>query len=89
MLNQVTDKGSNSIFRLNKCNEQLKYKTMNEIKTILSYRSKENMFENSILQTKEDPYMTLFNFSFDTDNKNKIYLNNYIKSEIIELKYDL
>lgn len=33
--------------------------------------------------------MTLFNFSFDTDNKNKIYLNNYINSEIIELKYDL
>ena len=62
---------------------------MNEIKTILSYRSKENKFENSILQTKEDPYMTLFNFSFDTDNKNKIYLNNYINSEIIELKYDL
>ena len=89
LLNQVTDKGSNSIFRLNKCNEQLKYKTMNEIKTILSYRSKENKFENSILQTKEDPYMTLFNFSFDTDNKNKIYLNNYINSEIIELKYDL
>lgn len=89
LLNQVTDKESNSIFRLNKCNEQLKYKTMNEIKTILSYRSKENKFENSILQTKEDPYMTLFNFSFDTDNKNKIYLNNYINSEIIELKYDL
>ena len=89
LFNQVTDKESNSIFRLNKCNEQLKYKTMNEIKTILSYRSKENKFENSILQTKEDPYMTLFNFSFDTDNKNKIYLNNYINSEIIELKYDL
>lgn len=88
-LNQVTDNGSNSIFRLNKCNELLKYKAMNEIKTILSYRSKENKFENSILQTKEDPYMTLFNFSFDTDNKNKIYLNNYINNEINELKYDL
>ena len=80
-LSQVTDNGSNSIFRLNKCNELLKYKEINEIKAILSYRSKENKFENSVLQTKEDPYMTLFNFSFDTDNKNKIYLNNYLTFE--------
>lgn len=87
--NQKTDNESNSIFRLNKCNELLKEKTMNEIQEILSYRSKENKFKNSVLQTKDDPYMTLFNFSFDTENINKIYFKNYINNETMELNYDL
>ena len=87
--NPKTDNESNSIFRLNKCNELLNEKTMNEIQEILSYRSKENKFENSILQTKDDPYMTLFNFSFDTENINKIYFKNYINNETMELNYDL
>ena len=87
--NPKTDNGSNSIFRLNKCNELLKERTMNEIQEILSYRSKENKFENSVLQTKDDPYMTLFNFSYDTGNKDVIYFKNYINNETIELKYDL
>lgn len=87
--NPKTDYGSNTVFRLNKCYELLKKKTMKEIQTILSYRSPEDKFENSILQTKDDPYITLFNFSYDTDNKNTIYLSNYINNETIELNYDL
>ena len=55
----------------------------------MNYRSDENKFEESILQTKDDPYITLFNFSFDTENQNTIYLNSYTNNEIIKLKYDL
>ena len=87
--NQKTDKGSNSIFRLNKCKELLNKKTIIEIQKILSYRSKENKSDNSILQKKEDKEMTLFNFTHDIDNKNTITFKNYIDNEIIELEYDL
>lgn len=87
--NPKTDKGSNSIFRLNKSKELLKEKTMSEIQKILSYRSPENKFENSILQISNDPYMTLFNFSYDIEKKDIIYLTSYTNNEIIELKYDL
>lgn len=89
MKNPQTDYGSNSVFRLNKCYELLKEKTMKEIKTILCYRSPEDKFENSILQTKKDLYITLFNFSYDTENKDIIYFKNYINNETIELNYDL
>ncbi len=64
-------------------------KNLDDIKNILNYRSDENKFEESILQTKDDPYITLFNFSFDTENQNTIYLNSYTNNEIIKLKYDL
>lgn len=89
--NQKTDNGSNSIFRLNKAKELLQYtnRDINNIKNILSYRSKEDKFDNSILQTKNDPYITLFNFSFDTDDKNIIYLNSYTNNEKLELQYNL
>ena len=33
--------------------------------------------------------MTLYNFSYDIDNKDTIYLNDYIDNEKFELKYDL
>ena len=33
--------------------------------------------------------MTLYNFSYDIDNKDTIYLNDYIDTEKFELKYDL
>lgn len=89
--NQKTDNGSNSIFRLNKAKELFgkSNKNLDDIKNILNYRSDENKFEESILQTKDDPYITLFNFSFDTENQNTIYLNSYTNNEIIKLKYDL
>lgn len=89
--NPKTDDGSNSIFRLNKAEELFKSnsKDLNSIKNILSYRSKEDKFDNSIFQTKDDPYMTLFNFSFNTENKDIIYLDNYTNGEQLELKYSL
>lgn len=89
--NQVTDKGSNSIFRLNKSNELLKIKERNlsEIQNILCYRSSKDKFEKSILQTKKDPYETIFNFSFDLDNKNNCLFNIYVNNERIKLKYNL
>jgi hypothetical protein len=87
--NPKTDVDSNSVFRLNKCNELFWDRTLQGIKKVLSYRSKENKFENSILQTKEDPYITLYNFSFDIDNKNTIYLNTYLDNDMVELNYDL
>ena len=58
-------------------------------KNLLNYRCDENKYEESILQTKDDPYITLFNFSFDTENGNNIYLNSYPYNEDIELKYEL
>ena len=64
-------------------------KDLDDIKNILNYRCDENKYEESILQTKDDPYITLFNFSFDTENENNIYLNSYPNNEVIELKYDL
>lgn len=89
--NQKADNGSNSIFRLNKAKELFgkSNKNLDDIKNILNYRSDENKFEESILQTNDDPYITLFNFSFDTENENTIYLNSYTNNENIELKYDL
>ena len=87
--NQIADEGSNSLFRLKKVKELLKEKTMDEIQKILSYRSKEDTFNNSIWQTKDDPDITLFNFSYDTENKEYIYINSYTNKEKIELKYNL
>ena len=89
--NPKIDNGSNSIFRLKKVKElfESNNKDLNSIKNILSYRSKENKFDNSILQTMNDPYITIFNFSFDTESKNIIYLNNYTNDEKIKLQYDL
>lgn len=89
--NPKADKGSNSIFRLNKAKELIVNgcRNLDTIKNILCYRSDDNKFENSIFQTKEDPYITLFNFSFDSENKNTIYLNSYTNNEMLELNYDL
>ena len=87
--NPKADKWSNSIFRFNKCEELFREKTMESIQKILSYKTQENQL--SILQTKgkDNTHMTLYNFSYDVDNKNIIYLNNYINGEAIELNYNL
>lgn len=87
--NPSTDFNSNSCFRLNKAHELFSEANLYKVQEVLSYRSKDDLFQNSILQTKKDPYITLFNFSYDTSNKEKIYLNSYTNNEKIELDYDL
>ena len=87
--NPSTDFNSNSCFRLNKAHELFSEANLYKVQEVLSYRSKDDLFQNSILQTKKDSYITLFNFSYDTSNKEKIYLNSYTNNEKIELDYDL
>jgi hypothetical protein len=60
---------------------------MEWIQKVLSYRWFDN--RNSVLQVNENSHMTLYNFSYDIDNKDTIYLNDYIDNEKFELKYDL
>ena len=64
--NPKTDQGSNSIFRLHKATELIQNaeKSVEAIQKILKYRNPENRFDQSILQTTGDPYITLFNFKF-------------------------
>lgn len=88
---QKVDIGSNSIFRLHKATELLNESERNilKIRNILNYRSKEDKFENSILQTKDDPYQTIFNLCYDTDNKEHIILDIYVHNEKIKLDYNI
>lgn len=88
---QKIDYGSNSVFRLNMAEKLLKNsnKNLKDIKQILDYRSMDNSFSNSILQTKEDPYETIFNVSYDVENKNDIFLNIYVSNEKLVLKYNM
>ena len=83
------DKWSNSIFRFNECKKLFKERTMESIQKILSYKTQKNQL--SILQTKRrsSTHMTLYNFSYDVDNKNIIYLNDYMHGEAIKLDYNL
>lgn len=83
LLNPATDAGSNSIFRLNKASELMKntLRTVDSIKEVLHYRSPENRFDNSILQTHDDPYITLFNFTVDTEHKDTAILDVNITDE--------
>ena len=85
--NQREDIWSNSIFRFNKSKELFWENTMEWIQKVLSYRWFDN--QNSVLQVNENSHMTLYNFSYDIDNKDTIYLNDYIDNEKFELKYDL
>ena len=89
--NPKTDNGSNSLFRLEKATELFSNcdRNIKDINNILNYRSVENDFSNSILQTKDDKDTTLFDFSYDIDDRNIIYFNNYINNEKIELNYNL
>ena len=87
--NPKTDEGSNSIFRLHKAQQLIQHaeKTTDSIRQVLNYRSPENRFDNSILQTTDDPYITLFNFTVDTEHLNHVKLNVKITNETIELEY--
>lgn len=88
---QVTDNGSNSIFRFDIAKKMLHRfnKDIEEINKILEYRSVENKFFNSILQTKEDPYETIFNISYDVENSSKVFLKIYAMNENFILDYNL
>lgn len=87
--NSKTDKGSNSIFRLHKAQELIQdaEKTVDSIKQILNYRSSENRFDNSILQTTDDPYITLFNFTVDTETLDYVFLDVNVTHEQLLLDY--
>ncbi|MBR5290452.1 MAG: hypothetical protein IKU28_05615 [Erysipelotrichaceae bacterium] len=87
--NPKTDKGSNSIFRLHKALELIQdaEKTVDSIKQILNYRSSENRFDNSILQTTDDPYITLFNFTVDTETLDYVLLDVNVTHEQLRLDY--
>ncbi len=87
--NPKTDKGSNSIFRLHKALELIQdaEKTVDSIKQILNYRSSENRFDNSILQTTDDPYITLFNFTVDTETLDYVLLDVNVTHEQLLLDY--
>lgn len=87
--NPKTDEGSNSIFRLHKAQQLIQHaeKTTDSIRQVLNYRSPENRFDNSILQTTDDPYITLFNFTVDTEHLDHVKLNVKITNETIELEY--
>lgn len=87
---QKTDAGSNSIFRLNQANEMMKHacRSIEAIKEILNYRSPEDKFDNSILQTKDDPTLTLFNFTIDTEHPETLYLDINVTDEQFTLHYN-
>lgn len=86
--NPKTDEWSNSIFRFNKCKELFNEKSLESVQNILAYKTQEN--QTSILQQLwKDKHMTLYNFSYDVDNKDIIQLNDYIDNKKINLDYDL
>ena len=89
LLNPKTDKGSNSVFRHTQSLKliQTAEKTIESIKQILCYRSPENRFDTSILQTSIDPYITLFNFTVDTENLQQVYLDVNVTNEQLILDY--
>lgn len=84
--------GSNSVFRLQKATELLnstKTRNIASVKKILDYRDSQDRFENSIFQTKSDPYITCMNLTFDVDNKNEVLLDIYTADEKLRLDYDI
>ena len=86
------DMGSNSFFRYSKAKEMLlnnSIKSLIDLKDILDYRSKDDTFFESILQTKNDQYETIFNFSYDTENKEKLFFDVYALGEKVSLDYDI
>lgn len=62
---------------------------IDSIKSILNYRSVNDKFEESIFQNENDPYITIANISFDTENKNEILLDMYINNESFILNYNI
>ena len=86
------EENSNSKFRLAKATELLnktKIKNIKKIYNILMYRSKEDAFETSIFQTEKDPYLTGTNFSCLVNDKNHIYITDFVNKEKYKIPYDL
>ena len=83
-----TDQGSNSIFRLHKATELIQNaeKSVEAIQKILKYRNPENRFDQSILQTTDDPYITLFNFTVDTEDLSHAELEVNVTNEKLKLE---
>lgn len=88
--NQKVDSKSNSIFRLNKATELTEKSEHNlkAIQNILKYRGEDNHFETSIFQNGKDPYITLFNFSFDTEDSKAVHFEVYVYQESFSLDYE-
>ncbi len=90
--NPSLDDGSNSCFRYEKARELLlssDIENLSDLKNILNYRSEDDTFFESILQTKKDPYQTIFNFSYDTEYSKKVILDIYAIGEKICLDYNI
>lgn len=86
------EEDSNSMFRLTKATELLKKTNIKNIKNIyniLMYRSNEDAFETSIFQTEKDPYLTGSNFSYSLNDKNHIYITDFVNEEKYKFDYDL
>ena len=79
----------NSEIRLKNIQERLVNcdRSVKGIKEILAYRSEDDTYMNSIFQKKGDWQMTIFNFTFDTEKKDKLYLDIFVNDETIELDY--
>lgn len=89
--NQLTDAGSNGIFRLEKATELVSKSNRDimSIKNILKYRDSNDKFENSIFQTEKDPYITIFNMSFDTEDKDNVIFDIFVNDESFTLDYNI
>ena len=87
----MTDKGSNSIFRLQKSLDLLKNskRNINSLKNILRYRDSNDKFENSIFQNEKDPYITIFNMTFDSERKTDIMFDIFVNNESFTLDYNI
>jgi len=95
--NIQVEKGSNSIFRIEKASAIMSdlvatYEDMNSIplesvKSILAYRGHDNTFENSIWQSMDDPCFTVANLSWDSTKNHELDLSFYLTKEKINLNY--
>ena len=56
---------------------------------ILKYRDNNDKFENSIFQNEKDPYLTIFNMSFDSEDKTHIMFDVFVNTESFSLHYNI
>ena len=60
-------------------------RTIQQVRDILNYRSDDDTYMNSIFQKPGDWQMTIFNFTIDTEDKDKILLEVFVNDEKIKL----
>ena len=89
--NQRSDEGTNSLFRLKKATELLKNSKRDKesIKKILDYRGPNDSYHDSIFQKPGDYQMTIFNMTFDTENKNEVIVHVVVHDETLTFHYPL